>query len=255
MRFTDEQTKSLAAPLHKENVKRNQRGFDYVESWHAEAEANRIFGFDGWSSVLLDCKCVLQKARKLSSGDGYAVTYIASVRITAGGVQRDGAGAGHGMDKDLGLAHESALKEAASDAEKRALKTFGNQFGLALYDKTRENVIAAPVDDRRVVNPATGRMVNPQSANQARKDGRGERAAILANEIDDLVEVTEALAWKTKHEPEVGKWPPKWQDHLWEKWNLRVDDLRKLATMENGVDEDGVIQTSNHAADWPGHAA
>jgi hypothetical protein len=40
----------------------------------------------------------------------------------------------------LGQAHESALKEAETDAMKRALMTFGNQFGLALYDKTQENV-------------------------------------------------------------------------------------------------------------------
>ena len=31
-------------------------------------------------------------------------------------------------------------KEAATDALKRALRTFGNPFGLALYDKSRENV-------------------------------------------------------------------------------------------------------------------
>jgi hypothetical protein len=41
---------------------------------------------------------------------------------------------------DCGLAHESAVKEAVTDALKRALRSFGNPFGLALYDKTRENV-------------------------------------------------------------------------------------------------------------------
>ena len=53
---------------------------------------------------------------------------------------REGCGAGHGILKDLGEAHESALKEAETDAMKRALMTFGNPFGLALYDKARENV-------------------------------------------------------------------------------------------------------------------
>ena len=33
------------------------------------------------------------------------------------------------------------IKEAETDAEKRALKTFGNQFGQALYDKTQSNVV------------------------------------------------------------------------------------------------------------------
>ena len=37
--------------------------------------------------------------------------------------------------------HESAIKEAETDAMKRALMTFGNQFGLALYDKDQKNVV------------------------------------------------------------------------------------------------------------------
>jgi DNA repair and recombination protein RAD52 len=146
--LTDAQKALLDEPLSRAHVKKNPRGYDYVESWRAESEANRIFGFDGWSSVVIETKCVMERERKLGSGanqyDGWGVTYTAIVRITAGGQTRDGAGAGHGMDKDLGLAHESAIKEATSDAEKRALKTFGNPFGLALYDKEQENVVAAP---------------------------------------------------------------------------------------------------------------
>ncbi len=45
---------------------------------------------------------------------------------------------------DLGLAHESAIKEAETDAMKRALVTFGNPFGLALYDKSQRKVSGAP---------------------------------------------------------------------------------------------------------------
>ena len=59
-------------------------------------------------------------------------------------VSRDGCGFGQGIDKDVGQAHESALKEAETDAMKRALMTFGNPFGLALYDKSRANVQAPP---------------------------------------------------------------------------------------------------------------
>src|SRR5205085_5080981 len=63
-------------------------------------------------------------------------------RVMAVGVIREGIGAGHGIDVDLGLAHESAIKEAETDAMKRALMTFGNPFGLALYDKSQANVVA-----------------------------------------------------------------------------------------------------------------
>jgi hypothetical protein len=65
------------------------------------------------------------------------------ITVTAGGllpIIREGSGAGHGIDVDLGQAHESALKEAETDAMKRALMTFGNPFGLALYDKLQREV-------------------------------------------------------------------------------------------------------------------
>jgi Recombination DNA repair protein (RAD52 pathway) len=74
---------------------------------------------------------------------------------------REGCGAGHGIDIDLGQAHESALKEAETDAMKRALMTFGNAFGLALYDKQQREVTAAAASggDR----PSTGQVSRPRS--------------------------------------------------------------------------------------------
>jgi hypothetical protein len=44
----------------------------------------------------------------------------------------------------MGEAHESALKEAETDATKRALTTFGNLFGLALYDKKQAGMRRTP---------------------------------------------------------------------------------------------------------------
>lgn len=126
---------------------------DYIEGWHAIAEANRIFGFDGWSYSIKDCKCVSERPRKIGKApnekDGWGVTYTVAVYVdVCGVVRREDVGAGHGYDLDCGLAHESAIKEAVTDALKRALRTFGNPFGLALYDKTRENVgVDAPPFD------------------------------------------------------------------------------------------------------------
>ena len=54
---------------------------------------------------------------------------IARVRVRASGVTREGWGGDNGND------HENAVKGAETDAIKRALRTFGNQFGLPLYDK------------------------------------------------------------------------------------------------------------------------
>jgi hypothetical protein len=114
------------------------------------AEANRIFGFDGWQRQTIAVRCVAQAERLIGRDQkpGWGVTYTARVRVTvtAGGLPpliREGSGAGHGIDVDLGQAHESALKEAETDAMKRALMTFGNPFGLALYDKAQRQVSSA----------------------------------------------------------------------------------------------------------------
>lgn len=115
---------------------------DYIEGWHAIAEANRIFGFGEWSYDVTECRCVSERPRPIGQDkkDGWGVTYTCQVRVIVGGATREDVGAGHGYDVDCGAAHESAIKEAVTDALKRSLRTFGNPFGLALYDKSRENV-------------------------------------------------------------------------------------------------------------------
>ena len=148
--FTAEQIAALAAPLDRAHVRSRRQGgssVSYIEGWVAIAEANRIFGFDGWQRETIELTCVSQAERTIGRDQkpGWGVTYTARVRITftAGGstaVIREGCGAGHGIDVDLGQAHESALKEAETDAMKRALMTFGNQLGLALYDHKQRNV-------------------------------------------------------------------------------------------------------------------
>lgn len=145
--FTAEQISFLKAPLSAAHVKTREQGrsqLSYVEGWHVIAEANRIFGFDAWARETVDIRCVAETARKIGKApnqrDGFGVTYVARVRVTVGSLVREGTGAGHGIDADAGLAHESAIKEAETDAMKRALMTFGNPFGLALYDKAQTNV-------------------------------------------------------------------------------------------------------------------
>ena len=131
MTFTKEQTEQLNQPIDPKVVAFRQQGnmqLAYLESWYVINEANRIFGFDGWQSETVQLDCV--------QSDDFCVTYIAKVRVTVGDVIREGVGAGHGKGKsvNLGDKHESAVKEAESDARKRALMQFGNQFGLSLYD-------------------------------------------------------------------------------------------------------------------------
>jgi DNA recombination protein Rad52 len=143
MAFSQTQIRKLAGKLPERFVKtRNQRGLtlSYIEGWHVIDEANRVFGFDGWDRETIWSECVWQDGRQ----DLRACTYCARVRIRVRAgktlVSREGSGVGHGTGTTLGEAHESALKEAETDATKRALTTFGNLFGLALYDKDQGGV-------------------------------------------------------------------------------------------------------------------
>jgi DNA recombination protein Rad52 len=154
---------ALKAPLDKRHVMSRVQGKTavyYITAWHAIAEANRIFGFDGWTRETVSTVCVSERERKIGKGqyekDGWGVTYTAKVQIRVysveGDVVREGTGAGHGIDADCGQAHESAIKEAESDAMKRALMTFGNAFGLALYDKEQTNVEDGAARERHGAN-------------------------------------------------------------------------------------------------------
>ena len=133
MEFSKDQIELLKKPILAKNVKEREAGWGgkdnklaFVEGYHVIAEANRIFGFGGWSSETIETTCV--------QNDPRAVSYIAKVRITVGDVIREGTGAGHGNQSNHGNNHESAIKEAETDARKRAFMQFGNQFGLSLYN-------------------------------------------------------------------------------------------------------------------------
>ncbi|HYF29438.1 MAG TPA: RAD52 family DNA repair protein [Candidatus Paceibacterota bacterium] len=148
--FTDAQKAALSAKLDGAHVKQRKqagRQLSYIEGWWAIAEANRIFGYDAWDRETVELRLLSERATKIGANkdrDGHAVAYMARVRVRVivgeRAIIREGCGYGSGIDVDLGSAHESAIKEAETDAMKRGLMTFGNPFGLALYDKDQENV-------------------------------------------------------------------------------------------------------------------
>jgi hypothetical protein len=116
------------------------RTLSYIEGWHVIAEANRIFGFDGWDRETAWAECIWAEAKREPRMCAYAARVRIRVRAGETIICREGSGVGHGSGATLGEAHESALKEAETDAMKRALATFGNIFGLALYDKEQNGV-------------------------------------------------------------------------------------------------------------------
>lgn len=144
MSFTLAQVELLKEPLLRSNVStRSQSGMNlsYVEGYYVIEQANEVFGFDGWIGEVVSLNLVQQTETKKDDKIQNRVAYTCVYRINVGGVIREDIGFGNGIDADAGKAHESATKEAVTDAMKRCLRTFGYRFGLALYGKKQENVV------------------------------------------------------------------------------------------------------------------
>jgi recombination DNA repair RAD52 pathway protein len=113
MAFTDAQIRKLKAKLDPKHVRTREAGsatLHYIEGWHAIAEANRIFGFDGWDRETVSSTCVWTGR----SGTDYAAAYTAKVRISvragANLIVREGSGTGEAKGMSPGQAHELGLE-------------------------------------------------------------------------------------------------------------------------------------------------
>ncbi|WP_340667934.1 RAD52 family DNA repair protein [Bradyrhizobium ottawaense] len=209
--LSEDQKTQLNAPLNRSYVKERKQGgrqFSYIEGWQVIAEANRIFGFDGWQRETIFATCVADCEREIGENKvpGFGVTYVCKVRVSVGDIVREGCGSGHVIDRDRGLAHESAIKEAETDAMKRALMTFGNPFGLALYDKEQSNVIdESELRRRQALAPKRAEFIEHLKATIAQEftsreklgewwNSEGQKAARRRYELSDAeIEVLKAL--------------------------------------------------------------
>jgi DNA repair and recombination protein RAD52 len=213
MKFSDEQVKALSAKLDASSVRGRSQGgrtVSYIEGWHAIAEANRIFGYGGWNRETVELRQLGNPYK--NAKDNCVVNYACKVRVTVGDVVREGCGFGSGIDKDEGQAHESAIKEAETDAMKRCLMTFGNPFGLALYDKSQEGVDRTPVkpvEQPKDVTPERADTWIAKAKDHAKKftdaaaltqwtQSEGYRNAIATMEADFPDKATAFKDWLTE---------------------------------------------------------
>lgn len=222
MAFTDTQISQLRAKLDSRHVRTrtsNGSSLSYVEGWHVIAEANRIFGYDAWDRRTIATSCIWTAVK---GGDHHAA-YVAKVRVTvrAGDVNiiREGSGSGEAAAPTPGQAHELALKGAETDATKRALTTFGNLFGLALYDPEQAGVRkprkppASAADKLHagpwVLRSTTGASIssheNPSDFVEALRQAMSDTHDIelLYDVWEQNVETVRALHRCTKEEPGI----------------------------------------------------
>ena len=198
MTFSDQTTSKLKAKLNGAHARTRQwqgKTLSYIEGWHAISEANRIFGYDAWDRQTANLKCVSE----IQGRDRSSCAYLAKVRITVRAgphkVIREGTGAGHAAGATIAEAHALAAKEAETDATKRALSTFGNPFGLALYDRDQKGV-------RRPKTPQPQQGLweirDASGATSARFTDTSACARALRQKFDTAATLVElAILWRT----------------------------------------------------------
>jgi DNA recombination protein Rad52 len=205
MGFSDTTTRKLRAKLNGDNIRTrewNGKTLSYIEGWHALSEANRIFGFDGWNRETVELKCIVENKARQSPHCAYIARVRISVQAGEEQIVREGTGAGYTVAGSLAEAHALAAKEAETDATKRALATFGNPFGLALYDREQKNVRRAKP---RAAKPALWVVKDSAGAVTGKFVDRVTCASsmVTAFEEAETVEVLEGL-WG-HNEPLIAK--------------------------------------------------
>ena len=144
MGFSAKQVQALRRSLDHRHVRTrdaNGRELSYIEGWYAISEANRIFGFDGWSRETVETRCVLARENRGS----FLAVYIAE-------------GADHRCTPTDATSFAKAMARAKAGLPRRArsmtslskrrkpmppnarLATFGKPFGLELYRKDKSAV-------------------------------------------------------------------------------------------------------------------
>jgi DNA recombination protein Rad52 len=143
--FSPHQLKNLERRLDPARIQSREiegRKIDYIEGRFAIAEANHIFGYGGWDREMAHFERVLERSSVRGTEAGYLARVRIRVRAGRYVIVREGTGFGHAWAALRADAHERAIKAAETDATKRALATFGNRFGLSLYDKDHATRVA-----------------------------------------------------------------------------------------------------------------
>ena len=132
-------TKELSQPLDPALVSRRtgrkNRTYSYLEGHIAIAQANRIFGHGGWGYEVVG-GVNLRDVQMVNAETGdvrISHAYAATVRVDVPGAPSRTDVGFHAVNDDTVEGHETAYKGAVTDALKRALRSFGDQFGNGLY--------------------------------------------------------------------------------------------------------------------------
>lgn len=175
--FNDQQTKALQSELSSDRIKVRDKAnikLSYLEGFDIIDTANNIFGFGGWAYTISSLE---QVSQEVNANQNVVVCYKAIVKVDVYDIDhstmisRQDVGFGTGVARNLADAHENSAKEAVTDALKRSLRSFGNQFGNSLYDKSKSVAQNTPSNmPNAPANQNAGFGQNQAIPNQAPND-------------------------------------------------------------------------------------
>jgi len=143
--FNDKQIQALGYEIDSSRIKQRSKGnitLSYIEGHDLLDTANRIFGYGNWNYTVSSLE---QVSQELNQNQNHIICYKAVVNVTvydvthSKHVNREDVGFGTGIAKTLADAHEGGAKEALTDGIKRAMRSFGKQYGLSLYGSFKPN--------------------------------------------------------------------------------------------------------------------
>ncbi len=149
--LTKEQRDRLMGNIPKDAIRTRKKtdtlSLSYVDGSYVVGLLAEVFDPDGYDVEILETRLVMEREEGGKHRVGYLVKVELGTRDVEGGHYvysrrscKQDYGYGSGVDRDQGGAHESAIKEAVTDAVKRCARYLGWAAGLALYDKSGEHV-------------------------------------------------------------------------------------------------------------------
>ncbi len=169
---------------------RKGRTFAYLEGRAAIDQANRTFGFGGWGHELVG-DVVLREGESVDPKTGEAKpwrAYAATVRVTVPGSSPRTDVGFHAVTEETVEGHETAFKGCVTDALKRALRGYGEQFGNGLYGDGAPGDVA-PALRRTIVDLGRKQGFDESQVRDAvRSRAGGDLDELPVSELTNLVE-------------------------------------------------------------------
>lgn len=192
--FSDPQIDMLEDQLDPGLIHQRKAGRDgsvpYLEGFEILFQANRIFGFGNWGYEAAPPYVIGNGNRvEFSTGKitGGWELWACQVRVTVRGENGEcitvtdvGTCTRDGLESDASL--DMAVKGAVTDGIKRALRAYGNQFGLSLYDKPDRGVTGTARPPEGTPRPQS-KWVDPQEVSKIAQDARRSAQPSLVEEL------------------------------------------------------------------------